>query len=285
MMDEGKKTIDEEMTTGGPAEQEAGRLTIRVGRSSLMFLQPDKQAENGLLFEPYNCRSGVSVPANLREAFKTGDYVDEDTAKVFIMVDTPSLLVPIEQFDENDMEALFSYSYPPGQEKRVILYNVLPDLKAVCVFAINKNLDTVIKDRFESGYNFVHALTPVWRQLHQRSFTGHRNKLYGYFNSKKLHIFSFQQNRFKFCNSFDAAQAHDALYYLLYVWKQLRLESEHDELHILGDIPEQEWLLQELKRFLQNAYLINAKAEFQDAPATKIKGMPYDLITLITRGR
>jgi hypothetical protein len=44
-------------------------------------------------------------------------------------------------------------------------------------------------------------------------------------------------------------------------------------------------LLQELKRFLQNAYLINAKAEFQDAPATKIKGMPYDLITLITRGR
>jgi len=64
-MDEGKKTIDEEMTTGGPAEQEAGRLTIRVGRSSLMFLQPDKQAENGLLFEPYNCRSGVSVPANL----------------------------------------------------------------------------------------------------------------------------------------------------------------------------------------------------------------------------
>jgi hypothetical protein len=158
-------------------------------------------------------------------------------------------------------------------------------LKAVCLFAINKNLDTVIRDRFDQGVTFVHSMTPVWRQLHQRSFTGHRNKLYGYFHGKQLEVFSFQQNRFKFCNSFDAAHAQDALYYLLYVWKQLRLESEHDELHILGDIPEQEWLLEELKRFLHHAYLINAQAEFQDAPATKIKGMPYDLITLITRGR
>jgi hypothetical protein len=71
----------------------------------------------------------------------------------------------------------------------------------------------------------------------------------------------------------------------MYVWKQLRLEPEHDELHILGNIPEEEWLLQELKRFLHNAYLINATAEFPDSPATGIKGMPYDLITFISRGR
>ena len=265
---------------------DAKTTIIRIGRNTLSFTALDvANTVHPIDYRPYVVRGGISMSANLREAFKTGDYVDEDTAKVFIMVDTPSLLVPIEQFDENDMEALFSYSYPPGQEKRVILYNVLPDLKAVCVFAINKNLDTVIKDRFESGYNFVHALTPVWRQLHQRSFTGHRNKLYGYFNSKKLHIFSFQQNRFKFCNTFDAAHAHDALYYLMYVWKQLRLEPEHDELHILGNIPEEEWLQQELKRFLHNAYLINATAEFPDSPATSIKGMPYDLTTFISRGR
>ena len=244
---------------------DAKTTIIRIGRNTLSFTALDvANTVHPIDYRPYVVRGGISMSANLREAFKTGDYVDEDTAKVFIMVDTPSLLVTIEQFDENDMEALFSYSYPPGQEKRVILYNVLPDLKAVCVFAINKNLDTVIKDRFESGYNFVHALTPVWRQLHQRSFTGHRNK---------------------FCNTFDAAHAHDALYYLMYVWKQLRLEPEHDELHILGNIPEEEWLLQELKRFLHNAYLINATAEFPDSPATGIKGMPYDLITFISRGR
>ena len=128
-------------------------------------------------------------------------------------------------------------------------------------------------------------MTPVWRHLHQRSFTGHRNKLYGYFHSKRLDLFSFQQNRFKFCNSFEASHAYDALYFLLYTWKLLRLEAEHDELHVMGDIPEQEWLLKELKRYLQKAYVINPTADFQQAAVTKIPGMPYDLMTLLVKGR
>jgi hypothetical protein len=128
-------------------------------------------------------------------------------------------------------------------------------------------------------------MTPVWHYLHQRSFTGHRNKLYGYFHGKRLDIFSFQQNRFKFCNAFDTTQAEDSLYFLLYVWKQLRLEAEHDEMHIVGDIPEKDYLVKELKRYLQKAYVINPSADFQQSPATKIKDMPYDLITLLVKGR
>jgi hypothetical protein len=56
-------------------------------------------------------------------------------------------------------------------------------------------------------------------------------------------------------------------------------------MHIVGDIPEQEWLLQELRRYLQKAYVINPTADFQQAPATRIKGLPYDLMTLLTKGR
>jgi hypothetical protein len=63
------------------------------------------------------------------------------------------------------------------------------------------------------------------------------------------------------------------------------MEAVHDEMHIVGDIPEREWLIQELKRFLQKAYIINPSADFQKAPATKIAGMPYDLMTLLIKGR
>jgi len=138
------------------------------------------------------------------------------------------------------------------------------------------------------------ALSPVWRHLHRRSFTGARNKLYGYFHEHKLDIFSFQQNRFKFYNQFEAARAHDALYFLLYVWKQLLLSTEHDELHLVGDLfaaesssvqNEQQWLVDELRRYLQNVYVINPSAEFNRSPVTKISGMPFDLMTLFAKGR
>ena len=261
-----------------------GRLTIRVGKNTLSFSVTDvTNLEQPITYEPYVVKSGVSMAANLREAFKISDVLAIETRRVQVLVDSKALLVPVEQFEEKDIETIYRHSFPRNGTDSVV-YNVLPDLNAVAVFSINKDLRLVINDHF-NDVNIIHVMAPVWHYLHQRSFTGHRNKLYGYFHDKQLDIFSFQQNRFKFCNAFETVRAHDALYFLLYVWKQLNLQPEHDEMHLVGDIPEKEWLLQELRRYLQKAYSINPTAEFNRAPATQIKGMAFDLMTLLTKGR
>ena len=264
------------------------KLIIRIGKNTLSFTMPNPtDKERPFLYEPYIVKGGVSMAVNLREAFKTADLTAIDTRRVLVLVDAPSMLVPIEQFDEEQITTLYNHVFPATQEQRVVRFNVLPSLKAVCLFAVNKDLAGVLSDRFDD-LQFIHAMSPVWHYLYQRSFTGHRSKLYGYFHGKRLDIFSFQQNRFKFCNAFDVTNGHDALYFLLYVWKQLRLESEHDEMHIVGDIPEQDWVVQELKRYLQKAYVINPSADFQhdfqQLPAT-LKDMPYDLMTFLIKGR
>jgi hypothetical protein len=56
-------------------------------------------------------------------------------------------------------------------------------------------------------------------------------------------------------------------------------------MHLVGEIPEKDWLMQELRRYLQKAYALNPTAEFNRAPATQIKNMPFDLMTLLTKGR
>ena len=259
------------------------QLTIRVGNNTLSFTITDK-ANLGptIQFEPYVVKSGISMAANLREAFKTFSR-EFDLPKVRVLINTPVLMVPIEQFQEADVNTLYLHSFPKS-DKDTILYNVLPSLNAVCIFCINKDLQLVLNDHF-SDVQIMHTMIPVWNYLHQRSFTGHRSKMYGYFHDKQLDIFSFQQNRFKFCNSFETSRAHDSLYFLLYVWTQLNLKPEHDEIHILGDIPEQDWLLQEMRKYLQKAYVITAKTEFNHAPVTEIAGMPFDLMTLLTKGR
>ena len=154
-----------------------------------------------------------------------------------------------------------------------MLYNVLPDLNAVAVFAINKDLKTVLDDNFPD-LKITVAMSHVWRHFNHRSFTGTRNKLYGYLHDQKLDVFAFQQNRFKFCNQFDTNRTQDTTYFLMYVWKQLMLSAEQDELHLAG-----------LRRYLQNVYVVNPSADFNRAPATKLKGMPFDLMALFTKGR
>ena len=261
------------------------KLIMRIGRNTLSFTLPDPaDKEQPLRHEPYVVKGGISMAANLREALKTATLLSKGVKRVQVVIDTPSMLVPIEQFEEENINDLYAYTFAPSQEPRKILFNVLPDLKAVCLFPINKDLYGVINDRYDD-VQFIHALAPVWRHMHQRSFTGHFNKLYASFLGRQLCLFAFQQNRFKFCNTFDASHAQDALYFIMYVWKQLRMDAFRDELHLSGEVPEEKQLMQELKQYLQKVYLSNPAAEFNQAPATKVKGMPYDLMTLIVKGR
>ena len=261
------------------------KITIRIGRNNLSFTMLDAtNTEQPIVYTPYVVKAGITMAVNLRQAFKSDIMIEADVNRADVLLDTPQMLVPIEQFEEDDIKTLFDHAFPAGQEQRIVRYNVLPNLKSVCLFAINKDLNNVINDQFDYVQH-IQAMTPVWHHLHQRSFTGRRNKLYGCFHEKQLDIFSFQQNRFKFANSFEAAHLSDALYFLLYVWKQLRLDAQHDEIHLVGDIPDQDALLQELKRYVQKAYLINPAADFQESPATEVPGLPYDLMTLIVKGR
>ncbi len=261
------------------------KITIRIGKQSLSFTAPDEtNIGSPIRFENFIAKVGVSMSANLREAFKNVQLLTSNIQQAQVLLDTPSMLIPIEEFEEDEIEEHFAHIFPSEFEKRTILYNVLPNLHVVCVFAINKDLYNVLTDRFEK-IQFIQGTTPVWNHLHQRSFTGRGSKLYGYFHEQQLDIFCFQQNRFKFCNTFEVPQKHDALYFLLNVWKQLRMETAEDEMHIVGDIPEQEGLLQELKRYLGKVFIINPSVDFQQAPATKVAGIPYDLMTLLVKGR
>lgn len=259
----------------------ANNLYLRIGRHTLAVARQTTEGE--LQFAPFSVNGGISMPANLREAFLQEKLLAQPADHVQVLIDSDALTVPIELFSPETAEAFFHHAFE-GNQQDCLCYNVLPNLKSVAIFALNKDLRTVITDHFTDA-KIIAVACPVWRNLLSRSYIGSRRKLYGWFHENRLELFSFQQSRFKFCNSFEISGAHDALYFTLYVWKQLQLQASQDEIHIVGDIPEREWLLGQLKKFVGRAYAINPTADFNRAPATAIVGMPYDLMTLICKGR
>ena len=252
------------------------RLVIRISRNSLSF---STASSNGVEFYPYSLNSSISMAANLREALRTVPLLTGNTFNnTLVVVDSPVLMVPVDIFRQEEQETFYSHSFP-RVEGMVVLNTVLNDINSVAVFSIQKDIRTVLCDTF-TNVRFAPAIAPVWRHLHRRSYTGQHQKLFVYFHDRYLEIFSFQQNRFKFCNSYAAASPNDALYYLLAAWKQLSLDAEHDELHLAGDIPERETMLEETKKFIKRVFYIHPSGEFNRARVTQIAGMPYDLITL-----
>ncbi len=261
------------------------QIIIRVSKHSLSFSAPSTDVADSLpQYEPYAVKNGISMAANLREAFKTSALLGVPFSKALVMVAAPVLLVPVSCFDETMSEALYDHSFG-GHDGQLVMCNLLSELNVVALYAVSRDFCTVLADHYVE-VRYCCAMQPVWSYLHQRSLIGKRNKLYGYFHDGSLDVCSFSQNRFKFCNSFDitsssgsGGNAHDALYFLLCVWKQLGLKAEWDELHLMGDIPERDWLLDELRQYLQRAYIVNPAGDFNRAPITRIAGMPFDLVT------
>lgn len=253
------------------------RMTIRAAKGSLAFAIPERMSDTQIAFEPYITKSGVSLAANLREAFKTVELLQKPTNKAKVLVDSPSLLIPLEEYNDEDNELLYMHSFP-NTEGATILSNILPDLNAVALFALNRDLKLVVEDHYKD-VKYSLLMRPVWDYLHHRSFVGNRRKLYVYFHDGVLEIFSFERDHFVFCNRYEGRRAKDSVYFILFVWKQLALDQLHDELFIVGDIPEKDMLLKALRTYVSVVVVINPSASFNRAPLTQIKGITFDMIT------
>ncbi|MCR5078141.1 MAG: DUF3822 family protein [Prevotella sp.] len=251
------------------------RLTIRISKGSMALSVGDPQENGQLVYEPYAMNTAISVAANLREAFNVSELLQSGYKRVLVELDTPVMLIPTDEFAGQDTAALYHHTHhQQGSEE--ILSSVLPDLNAVAVFAINKDLKLVIDDHFQD-IRIQPLMQAVWTHLYRRSFAGPRRKLYAYFHEKHMEVFSFQQNRFRFSNVFDAAHAHDALYYLLYVWRQTGMDAEHDELYLVGDMPHADWLTSHIRQYLQRCRVISQETDFNNIPMAARKDIPYDM--------
>ncbi len=254
------------------------RITIRVSKGSLAFAMADSKAAAQVSFEPYTAKSGVSMAANLRDAFKKANLLQAATNRALVLVDSPTLIIPIEEFKEADAATLYAHSYP-DTDGCVIMNNVLPDMNAVALFAVNKDLKMVVEDHYQDA-KFIALMRPVWSYLHRRSFIGNRRKLFAHFHDGKMEVFSFERNRFIFANSFETKHTKDMVYFILFVWKQLALDQQKDELYLSGSIAQQEELTTTLRLYVEKVAVVNPSADFNRAPLTQVRGITLDLLTL-----
>ena len=258
------------------------RLVIRIGRDSLSFAVVENSSEQQLAFEPYVVRGGISMAANLREAFATSRLLGSGYSKVHVVIDSPVVLVPNNEYAEDAAEALYHHTIT-GQQGHAVLSHVMPEFAAVALFSINRDLRLVITDHF-TDVRFSPLMASVWRHFYRRHYSPNNHCLYAYFHNGQLDVFAFLRGRFRFANCFAAKTTANMAYFLLAAWNQLGFDAKRDEVAIAGLSPQQQPLRDELERFLSHVNIINSTAEFRRSPITRINGLPFDLMTLFIKG-
>ena len=222
-------------------------LCIRIGRSALIF-QP---TENGVASNPplvVEMLGGVSPSANLRTAFKHPQLDGMSFDRCTVLTDSPTMLVPDDEFRPEDAATLFDHCFT-GHERDNKRHAALETLHAVVIFALDKDLETVVCDHAPDAL-FLPVCHPVWEHFGRQS-SGPRQRLHGYFHDGKVDVFCLSGNRVKFCNTFSATHSHDALYFLLSAFSQLGMQATRDEVVLIGSTPHQQWISNNLSKYVE----------------------------------
>lgn len=251
------------------------QFVIRISDSDLSFAMRGS-GSTAIVFQPYAMKTGMSAAANLREAFRESEILGRAGQRVTALVDSKVMLVPIEDYQAEEAEEQYNFIYPK-QEGVMVVDTVLPALGSVAVHAVNKDINTVLSDNFDE-VRIMPLMAQMWEFLMQRSFGGTNKKVYAYFHDGMMDVCSFVRNRFRFCNTFRVADSHDALYFLLGVWKMIGAKAMTDDLFLLGKIPAREILTRDAKQFLRRVYYINPVADFNRADFTQVENMPFDMM-------
>lgn len=254
-------------------------LTIRAGQGTLSFLV--RSVDNAFRFIPYQVKSEMSLAANLREAYRTLPELTDGVNSAILMVSTPIVLIPQDEYDaaggDFDTEAVYS-SVMTGHKGDEKIVKPMTDFNAVGIFTVNSDLHMVVTDNCPN-VEVRNVMYPIWKHLYNRYYqSGQHRKLFAYFHDKTVDVCQFERGRVRFANSFDATHAHDALYYILFVWKQLGMSQEEDDLFVIGDMPHEKWLRGRLQNYVTRLHNINPSADLNRSPLAEVEGMPFDMM-------
>lgn len=251
------------------------RFIIRITDTSLSFARRG-EGQRDIDYEPYELKIGMSVPTNLREAFRTSRLLQSASGRVTVTLGTPPLLVPIDDYDESRIREQYKYVFP-DTEGVLLRATVLPATKTMAVCPMSKDLGVVLSDHFDEVITEP-VMARLWDFFIRRDESLTNRKIYVYFHESKLEIFSFTRRRFAFANTFQASETADALYYILGAWQQTGCNAEKDFLVVCGDVPEGEALTKELRQYIGHVHRFDPRQEFVQAPFTSVEKMPLDMM-------
>lgn len=254
------------------------RLVLRITEHSLTFARPNAAASEGLDFETFIPKSGISMAANLREAFANGHMHQERNGRILALVEGAYMPIPIEDFNESTAELIYSHSIDL-KIGHTVMHAILPDMHCVVLFQVSKDLQQVLNDNF-GDVRILPLMLPLWTHLCRKSNGGIWRKLFVYFHEKHMELFSFDKNRFRFCNQYNGKRTADNIFYILYAWQQMGLDSLHDELLICGNCPNPKETIDKLKQYVQKTSLATASELLTLSENNYEKELPFDLMPL-----
>ncbi len=258
-------------------------LTIRISTERIIFCVYDRLANMVPEYEVYENDASVSLNANLHKAIRKCRLARD----MYDLVDTyfvePMTLIPLREFEEEDIDEVYFYNSPNLKESCKVFYDSLPYLNAILLFSVDKGVCHSLQE-FYPNVKFHCALTSLVLQYGGRyPFSAVHPRLYCYLDEGMLTLVAFKRGELAFLNAYRLHNDGDALYYIACVAERLGMKPEDEMIYVGGSTLEAKNVVLSMDRIGYRGFLMEDTEELSHHPIGRIGAFPYDLKVILLK--
>jgi hypothetical protein len=251
-------------------------FTLKVASDHFSFSLYDPVTDGSYFYSKILPERESDAFSSFKQFFFDNPFIASSFRKVYIINGYPEFtFVPEVLYKEDDIESLFEFNMSDSTGK--ILSQKLRTPSMVILHKMPEEVYQFLNRSF-TDVKFVHHLSPLIVYFQNKSKTL-ASQFVVNLNDKRLDILCFSQGNFILGNSFQVSRIQDVVYYVLFTWKQLKLDQIKDYIYITGDKNEKVKLIKEIQSYIYNIIPVNfpSAAHFSNIDTQDI---PVDFLSL-----
>ena len=252
-------------------------LSVRVHSDGCSLALYDPWQDGSYFFQeiPYNQK--VSVVANFKDFFFENNFLSLPYKKLQIMSYSPTFTcVPSVMYEEKDKNKIFGFNYTRHVQKSLEQRLRSPEMHII--YDMEEEMYEFVHRSFLNP-EFIHHVSPLISFFNTRSRMGNTNKLIINLQRDSIDILCFCESDLVLVNNFLCKEPDDMIYYVLYIWKHLKLNQLKDIAIVTGLHGHKDFLMNSLKQYIKNIVPYNIVPEHHFF-GVDTKQVPFDQLIL-----
>ena len=251
-------------------------LSIRIFADGFSFFVCDPQTTSLV-------REKEPLAAHLQRELSRSDYNNRQIDQVYVLICTPSLHVPLEEFHRDEAASFYAFALAEQDMRRLrVASTIQPDLESVEVYAVERDVEEAILQFFPTA-RFFASRALLMERFKRFEDTADKlcRRLYACVTSDGLEVMAFRSGHLHFANSFEASATADILYFTLNVWQMLGFDTEQDHLELIVEEGDAQVLHTAFSAYVRHIDILPATALFSRVPLAAENQVPIDLKALL----
>jgi hypothetical protein len=252
-------------------------LTFCICRDQFSFSLYNPMDDGSCFYKELDENKQADAFSGFKDTFFENDFFLLPFRKVRILNNTAVFTyIPDIMYQDKHKKDYLDFLF--SEVKGKILSQSLPTTGITILHLLHEEIYNFFV-RIYTNPEFIHHSAPLIAYFRELSNPVNAKQMIVNRNGNGIDIFCFSQGALLQGNHFPCNQIQDAIYYILFVWKQLQFDQKKDFLHLAGNSDSKKELSESLKPHIHNILPVNIVPETHFDQA-EMQNIPFELAAL-----